>query len=92
MGTFNSYDFENRLQDDFFIGNDPEEINQDIERRLETDAAFAEQYETWITGSGYNSWHDYYKEKEAEQDAEWDNLLPDEEEADDGLTDYLDEE
>ena len=47
MKTLNSYDFENMLQDDYFSGNEVEEINRDIESRLTNDADFAKQYESW---------------------------------------------
>jgi hypothetical protein len=94
MKTLNSYDFENMLQDEYFSGNEVDEINRDIESRIINDAGFAEQYESWITGSSYTTWHDYYKEKEAEEEEEWENSVPeeDDEEDDDGLTDYTEDE
>ena len=90
MKTFNSYDFENMLQDEYFSGNEVDEINRDIESRLTNDADFSEQYETWITGSSYTTWKDFYKEKEAEEEEVWENNLPedDDENDDDALTDY----
>jgi hypothetical protein len=94
MKTYNSYDFENMLQDEYFSGNDVDEINRDIESRLTSDAGFAEQYESWITGSSYTTWKDYYKEKEAEEEEVWENNLPeeDDEENDDDLEDYTEDE
>ena len=82
MGTLDSYDFENMLQDDFFSGNEPEDINREIESRLRSDAAFAGQYESWITESSYTSWHDYYNEKEALEEESWDTMYAEEEEDD----------
>jgi len=82
MQKFNSYDFENMLQDDFFNGNEPQDINREIENRLNRDAAFAGQYETWITESSYTSWHDYYFEKKALEEEAWDTLYAEEEEDD----------
>ena len=94
MKTFNSYDFENMLQDEYFSGYEVDEINRDIEIRLTNDANFAKQYETWITGSSYTTWQDYYKEKEAEEEEVWEDGLTeeDDEEDDDGLTDYTEDE
>jgi len=82
MQKFNSYDFENMLQDDFFNGNEPQDINREIENRLNRDAVFAGQYKTWITESSYTSWHDYYFEKEALEEEAWDTLYAEEEEDD----------
>jgi len=94
MKTLNSYDFENRLQDEYFRGNEVDEINRDIEGRIASDPDFADQYETWITGSSYTTWQDYYKETETEEEEPWDNSIPeeDDEEEDDGLTDYEEDE
>ena len=94
MKTYNSYDFENMLQDEYFSGYEVDEINRDIESRLTNDADFAKQYETWITGSSYSTWLDYYKEKEAEEEEVWENNLSeeDDEENDDDLEDYTEDE
>jgi len=94
MKTFNFYDFENMLQDEYFSGYEVDEINRDIESRLTTDADFAKQYESWIAGSSYTTWQDYYKEKEVEEEEAWGNNLAeeDDEEDDDDLTDYVEDE
>jgi hypothetical protein len=92
MKTYNSYDFENMLQDEYFKGNEVDEINRDIESRLTTDAGFAEQYEAWITGSSYTTWQDYYKENETEEEEVWENSLPEEDDEEEDFTDYIEDE
>ena len=92
MKTYNSYDFENMLQDEYFRGNEVDEINRDIESRLATDVGFAEQYETWITGSSYTTWKDYYKENETEEEEAWENSLPEEDDEEEDFTDYIEDE
>jgi len=91
MKKYNAFDFENMLQDEFFSSNDVDDINRDIESRLNNDTDFARKYETWITESSYNSWRDYYKTMEAEEEESWEYMLPEEEEAD-GMDDYVEEE
>ncbi len=76
MENFDSYDFENLLQDDFFCGNDLDEIKRAIERALKSDSFFAEQYEAWISESSYDSWRGFYKEIQSQEEAALDAMYP----------------
>ena len=80
MGKFDPYDFENMLQDDFFCGNDLDEIKHAIKSRLKSDSVFAGQYEEWISESSYNSWIEFYKEMQSQEEAAWDMMDPNREE------------
>ncbi|HEY5592106.1 MAG TPA: hypothetical protein VIK55_13950 [Paludibacter sp.] len=75
MENFDSYDFENKLQGDFFYGN-IDEIKYAIESKLKGDSVFAEQYEAWISESSYNSWREFYKEMQSQKEAAWDASYP----------------
>ena len=76
MENFDSYDFENMLQNDFFCGNDLDEIKHSIESRLKSDSVFAEQYEAWIFESSYNSWREFHKEMQSQEEAAWEGSFP----------------
>ena len=91
MENFDSYDFENMLQDEFFCGNDLDEIKYAIKSRLKSDSVFAGQYEEWISESSYNSWIEFYKEMKSQEEAAWEGFSPNGNE-DDAITDYLTKE
>jgi len=74
MEAFDSYDFESTLQDDFFCGNDLDEIKKAIERRLKNDSEFAKHYDIWLNETSYNSWREFYNEMESQRDAIEDSM------------------
>jgi hypothetical protein len=82
MDNFDPYDFENMLQEDFFCGNDLDEIKYAIKSRLKSDSVFAEQFEEWISESTYNSWIEFYNEMKSQEEAAWDMMYPNREEND----------
>ena len=92
---FDPYEFENYLSDEFFSENEKSEIGSLIKQRLSKDDDFKEQYEQWLEESGYESWKDFYKELEQEQqdqiDIAWENMFP-EGDDDDSISDYLTKE
>lgn len=92
---FDPYEFENYLSDEFFSGNEKSEIGGLIKQRLLKDDDFRVQYEQWLDESGYDSWKEFYKELEQEQqdqiDIAWENMFP-EGDDDDSISDYLTKE
>lgn len=85
---FDQYEFENYLTDEFFNGNEKDEIGSLIKKRLAEDEEFNEQYELWLEESGCDSWKEYYQLLKDEEDIAWENMFPDGDE-DDSITDYL---
>ena len=92
---FDPYEFENYLSDEFFSENEKSEIGGLIKQRLLKDDNFRVQYEQWLDESGYDSWKEFYKELEQEQqnqiDIAWENMFP-EGDDDDSISDYLTKE
>ncbi|MDO9152771.1 MAG: hypothetical protein Q7U47_03530 [Paludibacter sp.] len=88
---FDQYEFENYLTDEFFNGNEKDEIATLIKKRLVDDEEFNEKYEQWMEESGYNSWKDYYQVLQDEEDMAWTSGFP-EGDDDDSITDYLTKE
>lgn len=89
--TFDSWEFENYLTDEFFNGNELSEIKKLINDRLNNDAEFAENYELWLEEVGYDNWQEFYNEQKLETEAAWENMFPEGDE-DDAITDYLTKE
>jgi hypothetical protein len=88
---FDQNAFENYLIDEFFAGNDKEEIKKLIKQRLKEDSGFKEQYELWLEESAYKSWKKFYKVLKDEEDMAWRNMFPNGDD-DDSITDYLTKE
>lgn len=89
--TFDSWEFENFLIDEFFNGNEKSEIASLINERLKSDENFINQYELWLEESGYKDWEEYYQFLEDEKEAAWDGMFP-EGDDDDSISDYLTKE
>ncbi len=86
--TFDLWEFENYLTDEFFNGNEESEIALLINERLQSDDDFRTRYELWLEHSGNDSWKEYYQTLEDEENMAWENIFPDGDE-DDAITDYL---
>lgn len=78
--TFDQYEFENYLTEEFFNGNDKSEIGSLINDRIKSDEDFRKQYELWLKESGYNGWKVYYQFLEDEEDLAWEAMYPNNEE------------
>ena len=77
MGTeFDQYEFENFLTEEFFDGNEEAEIASLIKYELATNNDFKDKYEQWLEESGYESWKDFYKHLQDEEDAAREDMNP----------------
>jgi len=76
MESFDTYEFECKLQNDFFCGNDLEEIAELITKTKKNDSEFAKQYKVWIQVSEFSTWRKFYKELEREEKAAWKMMFP----------------
>ena len=77
MGTeFDQYEFENFLTEEFFDGNEKAEIASLIKYQLATNNDFKYKYEQWLEESSYESWKDFYKHLQDEENAAWENMYP----------------
>ncbi len=73
---FDELEFENYLTDEFFSGNEKSEIGKLIKQRMAEDNDFKEHYELWLEESSYDSWKEYYKELQDQEDSAWENMYP----------------
>lgn len=85
---YDQYEFENYLQDEFFCGNEKEEIKKLIKSKLKEDSEFKEQYEFWLEETGYKSWKEFYKKLKDDENWAWKNMFPNGDD-DDSITDFL---
>lgn len=77
---FDQYEFENYLTDEFFNGNEFEEIDDLIKKQLASNSDFREQYELWLEESDYKNWEEFYQFLLDEEDLAWDIMKPNDEE------------
>jgi hypothetical protein len=91
METFDTYEFECMLQNDFFSGNDLEDIAELITFKKKNDPEFAKQYKIWTQVSEFSTWRKFYNELKREEKAAWEMMFPDGDE-DDAITDYMTKE
>ena len=59
--TFDSWEFENLLTNEFFDGNTRTEIESLICKRLKSDENFRNNYELWLEIEGLADWEEYYQ-------------------------------
>ena len=74
---FDQTEFENYLTDEFFNGNEENEIARLIKQQLTDDEDFKKQYSKWIEESSYESWNDYYQFLQDEEDLAWNIMFSD---------------
>lgn len=65
---FDQYEFENYLIDEFFNGNEFEDIGDLIKKQLASNSNFREQYELWLEESIYRNWKEHYQFLQDEED------------------------
>ncbi len=56
------YSFEEILHNDFFDIYDYEQIQNEINKRIEYDPAFAKSYSVWLKANNFKSWRGAYDE------------------------------
>ncbi|MFZ4797854.1 MAG: hypothetical protein ACOYMA_10190 [Bacteroidia bacterium] len=71
---FDEFEFENYLTDEFFSGNEKNEIGKLINQRLAEDSDFKEHYEQWLEESDYNNWKEFYQKLDDDENSAWENM------------------